>query len=239
MTPEDFLVADFKEQYAQSRHLDTLQERYTFYFVLLTSTVMTITFIYGHHLSFVLYILLSILGIWILAISIHIRDTQLRIAEYMWRIIFYFHRAAQKSMPEIADILDYGVLDVDLISSLRAKENKLVNTWTSPHFRATKVLFFLIVFNSILIALATSSTISYVDYVVHFVVDWAFLPFLAISWVASFIVSFVGLYLFFKGRMLYLQKKAQNEIIDKTRRIKEQRVERSEDKGANGKVGTE
>ncbi len=160
----DILLAEYREQINQYRHLDNLQERYFYFFILLVTIAIAGTLIHRFPYTFVFYWLLFIFGIFVLDISLHIRQTQLRTSLYATKIVLYFHSIEKN--PKIRNILEYRMLAQPLLD--KVKEDPIGDWWkpreSKPHrYRSTLLLQLLGYFEAILFATAVTSTLVYIS----------------------------------------------------------------------------
>lgn len=139
----EFLKTEYQEYHNQYRHLDGLQTKYVEFFVILVVAVLSVlgallqfdklfegTPLDWSIISFCAFFGLLCLGIGILWISVHIRDTQLRIAQYLWEIAFFVYGKASR---DVRRVLEFRELAHEAIGKdgfkLEKREKMEASVW--------------------------------------------------------------------------------------------------------------
>lgn len=243
---EEFLMKEHEQSYEQLRNMDHML---TTYFWLYISLVILVTSIIGVIMGLevsgsdllifisISCIILLVVGLAMLQISLHIKDKQNLLAAYIQEMVFYFMGKGLKPVGgnprnrEAARILDFKYIYDHSHKDdwhMRRREHiqgygspeEAGDSWTTGYSLANKMMFFLVLIMSGLVAFAAASLASAVIW--GNASDWEtaqrsgqFLYFGIVLGMELFVVSWIFFRYVLKNRM-----KAKRELADEAFRRK-------------------
>ncbi len=245
-TLEEFLMKEHEQSYEQLRNMDQML---TTYFWLYISLVVAVTAIIGVIMGLdvagpdllifisISSIILLVVGLAMLQISLHIKDRQNLLAAYIQEMVFYFMGKGLKPVgggprnPEIARILDFKyIFDHSHREDWHMRRREHIqgygspdeagDSWTTGYSLANKMMFFLVLILSGLVAFSVASLASAVIWSNSGNLEASqragqFLYFGVVLGMELFVVSWIFFRYVLKNRM-----KAKREFADEAFRRK-------------------